>query len=78
MVVFIFVSVVPVAFVISTAYSRIPTVKSYVSSLIRLRGVWGWALAGLVLFPAIFLLSLAGSSFSGWSPIILLFARIRG
>jgi hypothetical protein len=35
------VAVVPVAFLISGAYSRIPAVRNYLSSLIRLRGVWG-------------------------------------
>jgi membrane protease YdiL (CAAX protease family) len=51
------ISVVPVAFVIASAYSRIPAVKSYLSSLIRLRGVWGWALLAVVLFPALVLIS---------------------
>jgi uncharacterized protein len=67
-VVVIFVIVVPVVFVIASAYSRIPTVKSYMSSLIQLRGVWGWNLVGLALFPTIFLLSLAGSSLLGLEP----------
>jgi hypothetical protein len=58
MVVIIFVSVAPVAFVISMAYSRIPAVKRYLSSLIRLRGVWGWGLLALVLTPALVLLSI--------------------
>jgi uncharacterized protein len=62
MVVFIFVIVVPVPLVIGMARSRIPAVRSYLSSLIHLRGVWGWALAGLALFPGIFLLSTAISS----------------
>lgn len=42
------ITVVPVAFVISMAYSRIPAVKSYMASLIRLRGVWGWAFLALL------------------------------
>jgi membrane protease YdiL (CAAX protease family) len=53
----ILVSVIPVAFVISAASSRIPAVSRYVSTLIRLRGVWGWSLLALVLIPALFLLS---------------------
>jgi len=69
MVVFTIVSGVPVAFVISMAYSRIPAVRSYLSSLTRLRGVWGWALVGLVLFPGIFLLSTAVSSLLGLESI---------
>lgn len=69
MVVFIFVIVIPVAFVIASAYSRIPAVRGYLSSLIHLRGVWGWALAGLALFPGIFLLSKAASSLLGLEPV---------
>ena len=51
------ISVVPVAFVIASAWSRIPSVRSYLASLIRLRGMWGWALLALVLFPALHLIS---------------------
>jgi len=69
MVVFTFVSVVPVAFLISMVYSRIPTVKSYLSSLIRLRGMWGWSLLALVLFPATALLSILINSLLGRQPI---------
>jgi membrane protease YdiL (CAAX protease family) len=57
LVVLILISVIPIAFVISAAHSRIPAVSSYVSSLIRLRGVWGWALLALVLMPVLFLVS---------------------
>ena len=69
MVGFTFVLVAPVAFVISMAYSRIPAVKSYLASLIRLRGVWGWSLLALVLTPALVLLSIAISSLLGRQPI---------
>ena len=69
LVVLILVSVVPVPFVISMAYSRIPAVKSYLASLIRLRGVWGWSLLALVLFPALILLSIPISSIFGLQPI---------
>jgi membrane protease YdiL (CAAX protease family) len=51
------ISVVPVAFVIASAFSRIPTMRNYLSSLIQLRGVLGWSLLGLVLAPALFLIS---------------------
>jgi len=69
MVVAIFVIVVPVAFVIASAYSRIPTVKSYLSSLLRLRDAWGWTLVGCALFPGIFLLSTAISSSLGLTSV---------
>jgi len=66
---FTFVMVVPVAFVIGATHSRIPAVRIYLSSLIRLRGVWGWALLALVLFPATTLLSILISSLLGGQPI---------
>ena len=52
------ITVIPVAFVISMAYSRIPTVKNYMASLLRLRGVWGWALLALLGIPALSLISI--------------------
>ena len=61
--------VVPVAFVISMAASRNPAVKNYLSSLIRLRGVWGWSLLALVLIPGLALLSILISSFIGRQPL---------
>ncbi len=51
------ISVIPVAFVIASAFSRIPTMRNYLSSLIQLRGVLGWSFLGLVLAPALFLIS---------------------
>jgi membrane protease YdiL (CAAX protease family) len=59
LIVFTLVSVIPVAFVISQAFSRIPAVKSYLSSLVRIRGVWDWALLALILIPGLILLSIA-------------------
>jgi len=59
------VVVAPVAFVISMTYSRIPAVRNYLFSLIRLRGVWGWALLALVLVPALILLSIPVSNLLG-------------
>jgi membrane protease YdiL (CAAX protease family) len=63
------VSVLPVAFVIGMAYSRIPAVRNYLASLIRLRGVWGWSALALVLTPALFLLSVPISSSLGRQPM---------
>lgn len=51
------ISVAPVAFVIASAFSRIPAMRSYLSSLIQLRGLAGWSLLGLALFPALLLIS---------------------
>jgi membrane protease YdiL (CAAX protease family) len=63
------VSVMPVAFVISMAYCRIPAVKHYMFSLIRPRGVWGWSLLALVLYPALILFSIPISNILGLQPI---------
>jgi membrane protease YdiL (CAAX protease family) len=68
MVVFTAVAVAPVAFVISTAYSRIPGVKRLMASLTRLRGVWGWALLALVFVPGLALLAALISSAIGRQP----------
>jgi len=62
---FTLVLVVPVAFVISMVFSRIPAVRNYLSSLIRLRNVWGWAFLALVIFPGLILLSIPISSLLG-------------
>jgi membrane protease YdiL (CAAX protease family) len=69
MVGFTLVSVVPVAFVISMAYSRLPEVKRTLSSLIRVRGVWGWALLVLVWTPGLILISILISSQLGRQPL---------
>ena len=69
MVGFTFISVAPVALVTSMVRSRIPAVKSYLASLIRLRGVWGWAFLALFLTPALVLLSIPISSLLGRQPM---------
>jgi membrane protease YdiL (CAAX protease family) len=68
MVGFTLVAVVPVVFVISMAYSRLPEVKRTLSSLIRVRGVWGWALLALVWTPVLILISILISSQIGRQP----------
>ena len=69
LVVFSLAVVMPVAFVISRAYSRIPAVKVYLSTLLRLRGVWGWVLLALVFYPALVLLLIPVNNFFGRQPI---------
>jgi membrane protease YdiL (CAAX protease family) len=65
------ISVVPVAFVVASAYSRIPSVRDYLISLVRFRGVWGWSLLALVLFPAMHLIALLINSLLSSQPISL-------
>ena len=66
---FFAVGALPVAFVISSAYSRIPAVRSYLSTLIRLRGVWGWAFLAMVFIPALILLSVPVSNLLNGRPL---------
>lgn len=46
------IAVSPVAFVIASAYSRIPSVRSYLASLTRPQGVWPWV-HGLAVYSSI-------------------------
>lgn len=62
------VSVLPVAFVLGCSYSRNPGVRQYLSSLTRLRRVWGWALLALVFSPLLMLLTMGISSLLGREP----------
>jgi membrane protease YdiL (CAAX protease family) len=63
------IAAVPVAFVIASAYSRNPSVRGYLASLVRLKGVLGWSLVALILFPALFLISVPVSSYLNQQPI---------
>jgi membrane protease YdiL (CAAX protease family) len=63
------ISVVPVAFIVASAFSRIPSVRSYLASLVQLRAVWGWSLLALVLFPALILISVPIGNLFNKQPI---------
>jgi membrane protease YdiL (CAAX protease family) len=47
----------PVAYVISGSFSRVLTVRSYLRTLVTLRGVIAWSLIALVFTPSLILLS---------------------
>lgn len=59
------IAVVPVVFVIASAFSRNPSVKRYLSSLVRLRGVWGWSLLAFLLVPVLTVVSIPIGRFLG-------------
>jgi membrane protease YdiL (CAAX protease family) len=61
----ILVAVIPVAFVIASAYSRNPSVRNYLSSLVRLRGMWGWSLLAFLLIPALTVVAIPVGRFLG-------------
>ena len=58
----------PVAYIISAAYSRGTAVRAMMSSLVRLRGVAGWALLAFIFIPGILLLSVVASDLLGRQP----------
>jgi len=58
LVIFALIIVIPVAFVIGLTRSRIPAVRSYLSSLTRLRKVWVWVLLGFAIPILVMLLSM--------------------
>lgn len=57
LVILITLSVLPVAFVIASAFSRNLSVRRLVASLVQLRGVMGWARLGIALVSGIVLFS---------------------
>jgi membrane protease YdiL (CAAX protease family) len=59
---------VPVAFVISAAYSRLPTVRRTLASLVHPRGAIGWSLLALALMPTLHLFSVAVGRLLGRQP----------
>ncbi len=71
MVGFTLITGIPIAFVVSMAYARIPAVKNYLASLLRLSGVWGWALLALLWIPALILVSIIIENPRGGVPAAL-------
>jgi len=65
LVAFILVWVVPVAFVISRAFSRTPSVRKLVSSLVRPRGGAVWYVLALLLDPVLMWISIGVSNVLG-------------
>ena len=63
------VAVLPVAFVVASAWSRNPGVRNYLASLVRFRGIWGWLLVGIGLFPALQVIALLVNRFVYGEPI---------
>jgi membrane protease YdiL (CAAX protease family) len=67
-----------VATIISAAFSRGTAVRAMMASLVRLRGVAGWALLALVLIPGVLLLSVAASDLLGRQPAAAVSSEILG
>ena len=65
LIIFIPIFSVPVAYVLSAAYSRVPSVRQYLASLIQARGVWGWMLLACVVLAGLGVLSIVISNMLG-------------
>ena len=65
MVVFVLVFAMPVAYVISAAFSRVPAVRRYLSSLVSIRRVWGWLLLALIVPAVLSVISIVVSNLLG-------------
>jgi membrane protease YdiL (CAAX protease family) len=63
------VAMVPVPLIIASAFSRNPSLRTYLSSLVRLRGILGWALLALVGIPATILLAVPINTLLSKQPI---------
>ena len=70
--------VLPVAFIIATANSRVPALKAYLGSLIRMRGVWGWCALALVTTPALILITMVLKGLISGMPVELPRFPVRG
>jgi membrane protease YdiL (CAAX protease family) len=63
------VSIIPVAFVIASSFSPNPLVRSYLSSLVKVRGVWRWTIFAFVMGFAFTLISIPIGSILRLRPV---------
>lgn len=65
MVIFLTIIAIPVAYVLSTAFSRVPSLRRYLKSVYQVRRVWVWLLLAPIVMLGIDLLSIAISNLLG-------------
>jgi membrane protease YdiL (CAAX protease family) len=65
MVIFLALFAIPVAYVLSTAFSQVPSVRRYLASVYQVRQVWIWLLLAPIVMLGIDLLSIAISNLLG-------------
>lgn len=71
MLVIIPIIVSPVAFILSAAFSRIPSIRSYLRSVYQVRRVWGWLLLAPMVMLGLDLLSIWISNLLGRPTVAL-------
>jgi membrane protease YdiL (CAAX protease family) len=78
MIVFVLVMAIPVAFIISQAFSRVPSVRHFLASLIEMRRVWGWLLLALATTTCLSVLSIIISNSLGRGSVQISSLSFRG
>jgi membrane protease YdiL (CAAX protease family) len=56
------------AYVVSSAFGRITSLREYLATLVHPRGNWGWYLVALLTFPVLFVLGLVVTQLFGSTP----------
>jgi CAAX protease family protein len=56
------------AYVVSSAFSRVASLREYLATLVHPRGYWGWYLVALLTFPVLQVLGLAVTQLLGSTP----------
>lgn len=62
---------VPVAYVLSAAFSRVPSVRCYLASVYQVQQVWVWLLLAIIAMLGLDVLSMAISNLLGRQPITM-------
>lgn len=78
LIIFIPIFSVPVAYILSAAYSRVPSVREYLASLIQVRRVWGWMLLALIVLAGLGVLSIVISNMLGRQSVHLSSLPFKG
>jgi len=58
MIIFLIIIAIPVAYIMSAAFSRVPSVRRYLASVYQVRRVWGWLLLAPIVMLGLDLLSI--------------------
>ena len=78
LVIFIPIFSIPVAYILSTAFSRVPAVRHYLASLTQVRQAWGWILLALIVPTGLGVLSIVISNLLGRQSVHLSSLPFKG
>jgi membrane protease YdiL (CAAX protease family) len=78
MVIFLTIMAIPVAYVLSAVFSRVPSLRSYLASVYQVRRVWVWLLLAPIVMLGLDLLSIVISNLLGRQSVTILNSSIIG